>query len=83
MDKETRISSASSENVEISEQEKGLDAIGETTADGLASRASSVILPEAPSIPGRPDGTPAHTVPEGGLEAWLQVLGSWVILLGK
>src|SRR3569833_2230363 len=83
MDKETRISLVFSEFVEISEHEKGPDAIGVTASDGLASQASSVSLPEAPGIPDRPDGSPAHTVPEGGLDAWLQVLGSWVILLGE
>ena len=46
--------------------------------------ATSEAKNEAPSRPGppvflTPDGKPAGPPPDGGLTAWLQVLGAWML----
>ncbi len=76
MDKEPRISSASdSERPEPLEHEKDFEAVV-----GPASRVSSLSLSSPPAEP-EAAASPADTIPDGGLEAWLQVVGAWAILV--
>ena len=74
MDIEKEMQAASdSSQLAMSDQEKKA---------GLApiSPATSLTGPPLPAVPGAPT-TPASDIPDGGLEAWLQVFGSWAILI--
>jgi len=81
MDKETRASSASEserpESVSARNKEAGLDSAPETRV----AKQNSLALPGPPAIPESPSD-PGDSIPDGGLEAWLQVVGSWVLLVG-
>lgn len=68
-DEETMISSAS-------ESERPVTAKNEIDTEAPTASPAHPTIPkaEAPS-------NAAPTIPDGGLEAWLQVLGSWVVLV--
>jgi MFS family permease len=80
MDKEIRVSSASdSERPDISGHEKDF---GDGAAAGAPlSRPSSLAIPTPPAVPDAGPHPAPDDIPDGGLDAWLQVIGGWVILL--
>jgi len=81
MEKETRLSSASDSErpEEILTYDKDVEP--ESAAEVRLSRPSSAAVAGPPAVP-EPPINPSDSIPDGGLEAWLQVVGSWVILVG-
>ena len=81
MDKETRVSSASDTERpdEVPSQDKDIEL--DAAAEAQISRPSTLNVPEPLPATETP-ADPNDSIPDGGLEAWLAVGGSWVVLVG-
>ena len=59
--------------------DRQVDVDGEKGMESVQPAVVANASPAAPPAGGSPGGPPGGPVPNGGAQAWLQVLGSWML----